>query len=814
MNDKYKFGNFPNPAAPASEKASKAYGTKYAKAILKQWGGTEARNSLYQRRLKEFDTNRDYAQGTQSTEIYKQILNSLDPSNGDGTLLNLDWTPVPIIPKFVKIVVNKILSRKPYPNVEAIDPVSRTEKEERKARVKATIENKDFIREAKQAGLNIAEDVDALPETVEEAEIFLDTNIKIASEIAAQIATNLTLEWNDFSDTTFRRAVEDLVVCGMAVVKRENDPNYGIVERYVDPAHFIHSYTEDFAMKDLVYAGEIRQMSILDLKRVAKDLTEEQWMQIATKVKNKYGNDPARLGNQYYDNASGVTSFGYDEFRVSVLDFEFIGLETAIYEEKNSKYGNIGFYFKGEEYKVPTQSVFDRKPYYMDTMCVYGGLFIEGAQVLANYGKKHNQPRNIHDISRTTLSYSAVAANLRRMMPKSMVSGITGFADQLQLTHLKIQQAIAKAKPDGIMIDIEGLENVQLGTGGDLSPLDLQDIYEQTGVMYYRSKNPEGGFQNPPIREINNTIRNINELIALYNHYLRMIRDATGINEAMDGSTPKGDALVGVREQQMQAANNATYDITHASLVLFKKVCEDVIKCLQILPKDSVLFKTYVKAVGKDAMNTLKEFEKLPMYNFGVSVVTEMNDSDKLYLEQNINQALAQKELDLEDAIAIRRLKDIDQAERLLVVRRQKRIKRLQQMAQQNSMAQSQAAAQATQAKAQSDAQLAQLKSQLKMQEEQMMAQLRMQEMQIKYQFELQVEQLRGANSKEVAQAASTLKKEVQTMQEDRKDERVKKQAVEQSKLISQRKGERGELAPDAEQGNDEDNFINEILNG
>lgn len=289
-----------------------------------------------------------------------------------------------------------------------------------------------------------------------------------------------------------------------------------------------------------------------------------------------------------------------------------------------------------------------------------------------------------------------------------------------------------------------------------------------------------------------------------------MIRDATGINEAMDGSTPKGDALVGVREQQMQAANNAIYDITHSSLILYKKVCEDVIKCLQILPKESVLFKTYVKAVGQDTMNTLKEFEKLPMYNFGVSVTTEMNDRDKMYLEQNINQALAQKELDLEDAIAIRRLKDIDQAERLLVVRRQKRVKKLQQMAMQNSQAQAQAQMQATQAKAQSDAQLEQMRSQLKMQEEQMKSQLEMQSMQLKYQFELQLEQLKGANSKAVAEASTEMKKQVQEMQEDRKDDRVKKQAAEQSKLISQRKGERGPIE-DAESEEDDD-FMNEIM--
>lgn len=809
MNDKNRFGNFPDPSAPSYEKMSKAYGKKYARAILEQWGGTEATNSLYQKRLKEFENNRDYAQGTQSTQIYKQILNSLEPTAGDGTLLNLDWTPVPIIPKFVKIVVNKILSKKPYPNVEAIDPVSRGEKENKKARVKAAIENKQFLKELKDSGVSINDDIDNLPDTVEEAEIFMDTNIKLAGEIATQIATNLTLEWNDFNDTTYRRAIEDLVVCGMAVVKRENDPNYGIVERYVDPSHFIHSYTEDFSMRDLVYAGEIRQMSILDLKRIAKELTEDDWMKIAIKVKDKYGNNAARIGQQYYDQASGRNSFGYDEFRVSVLDFEFIGLDQHIYEEKESKYGNIGFYYKGEEYKMPTQSVFDRKPYYMDVMCLYGGLYIEGCDMLVNYGKRENQPRNIHDISRTTLSYSAVATNFRRMMPKSMVSGITGFADQLQLSHLKIQQAVAKAKPDGIMIDIEGLENVQLGTGGELSPLDIQDIYEQTGVMYYRSKNPEGGFQNPPIREINNTIRNINELIALYNHYLRMIRDATGINEVMDGSTPKGDALVGVREQQMAAGNNATYDITHSALILYKKVCDDIIKCLQILPKESVLFVTYKKAIGEDALDAIKEFEKLPMFNYGVRVVTEMSDQDRVYLEQNIQMALAQKELDLEDAIAIRRLKDIDQAERLLIIRRQKRVKRLQEMASQNSQAQAQAQAQATQAKAQSDAQLEQLKAQLQMQQAQLQASLDMKVNQLKYQYELQIAQIKGASAQAVTQASQAIKKEMATMAEDRKDDRVKAQAVEQSKLISQRKGERGELQAEE---NGQDDFMKEML--
>jgi hypothetical protein len=386
------------------------------------------------------------------------------------------------------------------------------------------------------------------------------------------------------------------------------------------------------------------------------------------------------------------------------------------------------------------------------------------------------------------MSYSAISTNFMQMMPKSMVDSCIGFADMLQLTHLKIQQAIAKAKPDGLIIDIEGLENVQLGKGGELQPLDLHDIYEQTGVFYYRSKNPEGGFQNPPIREIGNSIRNINELIGIYNHYLRMIRDVTGINEVMDASSPKGEALVGVREQALAAANNAIYDITNASMILFKKVCEDVVKCIQILPIDSVIFRVYENAIGKENMRVLSSFSDLPMYNFGVQVVKDMEDKDRQYLEQNIQISLQQKELDIEDAIAIRNMKDVNQAEMLLIARRKKRMKRLQEQAMQNSQMQAQVQQQSAQAT-----------SQAKMQEMQMQAQIEAQKMQLQAQLEAQLESVRHQNRMQIemlkAQAMlgfktddKEFKEKIEVFKENRKDERVTKQAIEQSKLIEQRK--------------------------
>ncbi len=785
--------NFPDPMVPKEKKESKEYGLRYAKAIEKQWGNADDYNSLFRKRQKIFERNRDYANGTQDTTVYKQILTSLDPNNGDGSLVNLDFTPVPILAKFARIVTNKILSRSPYPNLEAVDPLSSSEKDQQKKMMQMQVAARDELIALKQetGGLTIAGDPEQLPETLEEAEIFFETNIKTDAEIAAQIATNMTLEWNNFDDNTYRRCVSDLTALGMAVTKRTNDPNYGVKVEYVDPGSFIHSYTEDPSMDDLVYAGHVKRMTISELKRLAGDeLTEEQLKKIQKGAKKHKQGDYSSPHATSYDNFTGKYTSGYDEYMVEVLCFEFISVDTVYFEEKENRFGNTGFFYQGYNYKEKQNSVFTRTPHKMEVENVYYGMYVMGSEFIFNYGLMSNMPRNMHDLTRTRMSYSPVATNMRDMVPKSLVDSCIGFADMLQLTHLKLQQAIAKAKPDGLVIDIEGLENVQLGKGGELQPLELHDIYEQTGVFYYRSKNPEGGFQNPPVREIGNAIRNVNELIGLYNHYLRMIRDATGINEVMDASTPKGDALVGVQQQAIAAGNNAIYDVTNSSMILFKKVCEDVVKCLQVLPSESVVYRVYQNAIGQENMAVLNSFGNLPMYNFGVTVQKEMEDMEKAYLEQNIQASLAQKELDIEDAIAIRNMKDINQAERLLVVRRKKRIQRMQQMAAQNAQVQSQQAQQAAVVASQAKQQEMQMEAQLEAQTLQLKNELEMQLEAVKHQYRREIEMIRAQATLGFREDDQNFREKIEVFKEGKKDERVDKQKDAQKELIDKRKGQ------------------------
>jgi len=245
----------------------------------------------------------------------------------------------------------------------------------------------------------------------------------------------------------FRRAVNDIVTLGMAVVKRENDPNYGIVTNYVDPVDFIHSDVKDPGFSDMVYAGHVRRMPIHELRRLAADqLSEEDLEEIAKAAQKKYGYDSAGMKSFSIDSRTNRPSFGYDEYVVEVLDFEFMAVDCMYFEEKESRYGNVGFYFKGDNYKAPENSVYKREVKKMENATVYGGCYVMGTNTLFNYGQKTNLPKNIHDLSRVNLSYSAVATNIEDMIPKSMVNSCIGFADQLQLTHLKIQQAVADRK--------------------------------------------------------------------------------------------------------------------------------------------------------------------------------------------------------------------------------------------------------------------------------------------------------------------------------------------------------------------------------
>lgn len=198
----------------------------------------------------------------------------------------------------------------------------------------------------------------------------MDTNIKTDAEIAAQVATNMTLSWSNFNDGAYRRCVNDLASIGVAVTKRSNDPNYGIKIDYVDPLNFVHSFTEDPFFEDVIYAGHIREITVSELRRIAGNELDEESIKKVMKVASKKSGGYDATGYSI-DNKNNMEA--YSEHMVQILDFEFISVDCMYFEEKENRHGNTGFYNQGFEYKERAGSVFERKSHKMEMEMLYGG---------------------------------------------------------------------------------------------------------------------------------------------------------------------------------------------------------------------------------------------------------------------------------------------------------------------------------------------------------------------------------------------------------------------------------------------------------
>ena len=320
-----------------------------------------------------------------------------------------------------------------------------------------------------------------------------------------------------------------------------------------------------------------------------------------------------------------------------------------------------------------------------------------------------NMVRPKSDNTKVNMGYSIVAPRVYKGRIESLVSRITGFADMIQLTHLKIQQVLARMVPDGVYLDVDGLAEVDLGNGTNYNPQEALNMFFQTGSIIGRSFTGDGDM-NPakvPIQEIQSGSGSgkLQNLIQTYNYYLQMIRDVTGLNEARDGSTPDKNALVGIQKMAAANSNTATRHILQSGIFLTTKTAE----CLSLRISDIVEFsptkEAFIQQIGAHNVATLEEMKNLHLHDFGIFIQLAPDEEEKQMLENNIQAAVAKNNIELEDAIDIRDIKNIKLANQLLKVSRSQKQEKDQQIAERNIQAQAQANAQTQQAAAQMEIQ-------------------------------------------------------------------------------------------------------------
>jgi len=773
---------FPSQVVSDAEKLSYDYGLKVAKAIETEWFHNEHNHARFATNKNDYHKLRLYARGEQSIQKYKDELSI----NGDLSYLNLDWTPVPIIPKFVDIVVNGLSDRTYDIKAYSQDPYGVTQRTEYMNALLEDIQMKsynDFV----QAEFNIDisnSDQETLPSSEEELALHMQLTYKQAVEIAQEQALSVLMEGNKY-ELTKKRFYYDLTVLGIGAVKTDFNTSEGVTINYVDPADLVYSYTESPYFDDLYYVGEIKSIPVNELAKQFPHLEAEDLEDI---MKNKN-----YLQTNYNQ---GSTSYKeLDNNKVQVLYFNYKTYMNEVYKVKETGSGAEKLVEKDDTFNPPENKEGSFAKISRSIECLYEGALIVGTNKLLKWEMAKNMMRPKSDFTKVKMNYAIVAPRMYKGKIESLVRRVTGFADMIQLTHLKLQQVLSRMVPDGVYLDADGLAEIDLGNGTNYNPQEALNMFFQTGSVIGRSFTSEGDM-NPgkvPIQEIQSGSggQKLQSLIGNYNYYLQMIRDTTGLNEARDGSTPDKNALVGVQKLAAANSNTATRHILQSGLFLTSQIAE----CLSLRISDILEYSptadAFIQQIGVHNVATLEELRNMHLYDFGIFIELAPDEEEKALLENNIQVALAQQTIMLEDAIDIREIKNLKLANQLLKLRRSQKEEKDFQINQANIKAQADANAQAQQVAAQAEVQknmaitqqktsLVQIEAQLELQKMQAEGAMKKELMQQEFEYNMQLRKLDNE---------TTSKKE--TEKEDRKDERTRIQASQQSALIDQRKGEK-----------------------
>jgi len=771
---------FPSQVVSDVEKMSYDYGLKVAKAIEAEWFHTERGSNRYKTNHNNFHNLRLYARGEQSIQKYKDELSI----NGDLSYLNLDWKPVPIIPKFVDIVVNGIAERMYDVKAYSQDPNGVAKRTKYMQDILEDMRTEDFKSEVMQAtGLDLFKsDMEALPQTQEELELHMKLTYKQAVEIAEEQAINTLLEGNKY-ELIKKQFYYDLTVLGIGAVKTSFNTSEGVVVDYVDPVDLVYSYTESPYFDDIYYVGEVKAIPINELVKEFPHLDQSDLEDI---IKNK--NYHATNYNQGYNYSE------HDNNKVQVLYFNYKTYMNEVYKVKETGTGAEKILPKDDTFNPPEDSNNFGK-LHRSIECLYDGAIILGTDKMLKWEMARNMIRPKSDFTKVKMNYAIVAPRMYKGRIESLVQRITGFADMIQLTHLKLQQVLSRMVPDGVYLDADGLAEIDLGNGTNYNPQEALNMFFQTGSVIGRSFTSEGDL-NPgkvPIQEITSGSggNKMQALIGNYNYYLQMIRDVTGLNEARDGSTPDKNALVGVQKLAAANSNTATRHILQSGLFLTQEVAE----CLSLRISDIIEYSptkdAFIQAIGAHNVATLEEMSELYLYDFGIFIELMPDEEEKALLENNIQVALAQQTIDLEDAIDLREIKSVKLANQLLKIRRKQKQDKDQLIAQQNIQAQAQANMQTQQASAQMEVQKEQAKSSAQGQLESLKAQLDSQKLLQEAEIKKQLMEVEFNYNMQLRKMDNDGVKNKEKEKEDRKDERTRIQATQQSELIDQRKSEK-----------------------
>ena len=539
----------------------------------------------------------------------------------------------------------------------------------------------------------------------------------------------------------------------------------------------IYSYTEDPNFEDIYYVGEVKSISLAELKKQFPSLSASE----LEKIQDMPGN------SQY------VTNWGnYDENTIQVLYFEYKTYSDQVFKIKKTDQGLEKTLEKPDTFNPPTNDNFERISRTIEVL--YTGAKILGTNIMLEWKLAENMTRPTADTTKVMMNYCISAPRMYKGRIESIVSKITSFADMIQITHLKLQQVMSRIVPDGVFLDMDGLAEVDLGNGTTYNPAEALNMYFQTGSVVGRSLTQDGELNRGkvPVQELSSSSgqAKIQSLIGTYQYYLQMIRDVTGLNEARDGSAPNKDSLLGLQKMAANASNIATKHVLDSLLYLTVRTCENISLKVADVIENPLTENALTNAISTFNTKTLEELINLQLHDFGIYLELEPEDEEKALLEQNIQVALQTQAIALSDAIDIRDIKNIKLANQFLKMRQSQKIKREQEQQQANIQAQAQANAESAEKAAMAEVQKQQALTQEKVSIEQAKSQFEIQRMQTEAQIKRELMAEEFNYQLQLAKAQADVQKQKEAATEDRKDKRIRIQGTQQSELINQRQND------------------------
>ena len=744
--------SFPDHMADFSAKLSKTWGLSVGKAITHEWFSklSGAGNCSFYTTRAEIERRRAYAQGTQSTAMYRDAMKK----NGDLSYTNLDFRPVPIIPKFVDIVANGINQKEYSINAYSIDPISVDERQTKRERLKKEMVLKPLNEQfQQQTGMNMSTmQGQDIPESEQEIDLLMDINYKPGIELSEQLAIRSILDDNKFDTKTKGRLIRDLVVLGLAASKHRFIKSEGVKAEYVDPADMVYSYTKDPYFTDCYYFGEFKKTLITEVFRDYPSLTieEKERIQSIGNAWDYHFNISATRDIPNNDNLKGT---------VGLLYFNYKTIREKSWKVKETKTGGKKAIEKEGGFKAKKEGLFDSLTKTEEVW--FEGVLIAGTDILLEWKLSENMVRPKSNFNKVKPNYSLCAPLLEETgHVDSIVNRMIPFADEIQIINLKIQTVIRGMIPDGHEINIEGIANVSLGNGAKYDHNEAINMFLQTGNILTRGSSVSGEFNHSKkIVQENSTSGFQGKLAALTSQYqfkLQMIRDVTGINEARDGSAVMDkDSVVGLQKMAAYNSNIATKHVQNGFLYIITDLAESLSYRIADVLEYSPTRDDLVNKIGSRSVKRLEEIKDLHLRDFSIGIEYSLDDEEKAKKEQDLTYEIQKGTITTEDKYAIMNIKDHTLSYRYLSLLRKKNAKAAQQAEMQKIQANEQSQVNIANAAAQAKLQVVQTEGQLELQKQQLInqgkiealnteAQLKERLMHIEFELQMQIKSKEG----------------------------------------------------------------------